>query len=157
MCCVCFVWSDIQEFYETTLLDDSKTSHEKTLETLRIASKWERESQPIANNQPKTEGCVCVCVRHCACARVCVCVCVCVRVRVWVCVSTVCECMHTMCVIKWKPYDLWLLPSPATSLLFRVCVCVHVSVCFNSLWVYAYHVCHQTKTVWFVTPSISSN
>ncbi|XP_025079739.1 disks large homolog 1-like [Pomacea canaliculata] len=39
---------DIQEFYETTLLDDSKTSHEKTMETLRIASKWEREA-PIVN------------------------------------------------------------------------------------------------------------
>lgn len=46
--------ADIQEFYETTLLDDSKTSHEKTMETLRIASKWEREA-PIVNSQPKTE------------------------------------------------------------------------------------------------------
>ncbi|XP_076454332.1 disks large homolog 1-like [Babylonia areolata] len=45
---------DIQEFYETTLLDDNKTSHEKTLETLRIASKWEREAPPT-NNQPKPE------------------------------------------------------------------------------------------------------
>ncbi|KAL8595972.1 hypothetical protein ACOMHN_018284 [Nucella lapillus] len=45
---------DIQEFYETTLLDDNKTSHEKTLETLRIASKWEREA-PGTNSQPKPE------------------------------------------------------------------------------------------------------
>nr|KAG5699269.1 hypothetical protein BaRGS_000471 [Batillaria attramentaria] len=45
---------DIQEFYETTLLDDSKTPQEKTLATLRIANKWEKET-PVANNQPKPE------------------------------------------------------------------------------------------------------
>ncbi|XP_055868833.1 disks large homolog 1-like isoform X3 [Biomphalaria glabrata] len=45
---------DIQEFYESTLLDESKTSHEKTLETLRIASKWERD-QPFTHSQPKAE------------------------------------------------------------------------------------------------------
>ncbi|XP_059172698.1 disks large homolog 4-like isoform X2 [Physella acuta] len=45
---------DIQEFYESTLLDENKTSHEKTLETLRIASKWERE-QPFTHSQPKAE------------------------------------------------------------------------------------------------------
>jgi len=83
-------------------LDDSKTSHEKTLETLRIASKWEREAQPIANNQPKAEVSVCVyvtdTVQACVCVRTCVraCMYVCVRVSV----STVCECMHIMCVIK---------------------------------------------------------
>lgn len=44
--------SDIQEFYEVTLLDDSKTTQQKTLETLQIASKWEREP-PITNSQPK--------------------------------------------------------------------------------------------------------
>ncbi|XP_014673326.1 PREDICTED: LOW QUALITY PROTEIN: disks large homolog 1-like [Priapulus caudatus] len=37
---------DIQEFYELTLLDDSKTLQQKTLETLQIAQKWEKE-QPI--------------------------------------------------------------------------------------------------------------
>lgn len=46
--------ADIQEFYESTLLDESKTSHEKTLETLRIASKWERD-QPFTHSQPKAE------------------------------------------------------------------------------------------------------
>lgn len=42
---------DIQEFYEVTLLDDSKSTHQKTLETLQIASKWERQP-PITNSQP---------------------------------------------------------------------------------------------------------
>ena len=46
--------SDIQEFYEITLLDDSKTTHQKTLETLQIASKWERQP-PITNSQPLSE------------------------------------------------------------------------------------------------------
>ncbi|ELU12399.1 hypothetical protein CAPTEDRAFT_46778, partial [Capitella teleta] len=32
---------DIQEFYEITLLNDQKTPHQKTIETLQIASKWE--------------------------------------------------------------------------------------------------------------------
>ncbi|CAG5136209.1 unnamed protein product, partial [Candidula unifasciata] len=45
---------DIQEFYESTLLDENKTSQEKTLETLRIASKWERE-QPFTHNHSKAE------------------------------------------------------------------------------------------------------
>lgn len=37
---------DIQEFYEITLLDDSKSVQQKTAETLQIASKWE-SSPPI--------------------------------------------------------------------------------------------------------------
>lgn len=45
---------DIQEFYECTLLDDSKSTQQKTLETLRIASKWEQEP-PITNTQPKID------------------------------------------------------------------------------------------------------
>ncbi|XP_048247341.1 disks large 1 tumor suppressor protein-like isoform X6 [Haliotis rufescens] len=45
---------EIQEFYEYTLLDDSKSTHEKTLETLQLASKWEREP-PAANNQTRME------------------------------------------------------------------------------------------------------
>ncbi|XP_069103811.1 disks large 1 tumor suppressor protein-like [Argopecten irradians] len=45
---------DIQEFYECTLLDDSKSTQQKTLETLRIASKWEQEP-PITNTQPKVD------------------------------------------------------------------------------------------------------
>ena len=32
---------DIQEFYELTLLDDTKTIQQKTVETLQIANKWE--------------------------------------------------------------------------------------------------------------------
>lgn len=38
------VISDIQEFYELTLLDESKTVQQKTAETLLIASKWEHEN-----------------------------------------------------------------------------------------------------------------
>lgn len=34
---------DIQDFYESTLLDESKTSQQKTLETLQIVSKWEQQ------------------------------------------------------------------------------------------------------------------
>ena len=40
---------DIQEFYEMTLLDETKTQQQKTIETLQIASKWER-NPPITNN-----------------------------------------------------------------------------------------------------------
>lgn len=39
-----FVCADIQEFYELTLLDETKTIHQKTVETLQIASKWEQEN-----------------------------------------------------------------------------------------------------------------
>ncbi|XP_053950779.1 disks large 1 tumor suppressor protein isoform X5 [Anastrepha ludens] len=38
---------DIQEFYELTLLDDSKTIQQKTAETLQIASKWEQDGHAI--------------------------------------------------------------------------------------------------------------
>ncbi|XP_042240843.1 uncharacterized protein LOC121878571 [Homarus americanus] len=38
---------DIQEFYEITLLDDSKSVQQKTAETLQIASKWEINSGPM--------------------------------------------------------------------------------------------------------------
>lgn len=33
--------TDIQEFYETTLLDEGKSSHQKTHETLEVAHRWE--------------------------------------------------------------------------------------------------------------------
>lgn len=36
--------ADIQEFYELTLLDDTKTIQQKTVETLQIATKWEQEN-----------------------------------------------------------------------------------------------------------------
>ncbi|KAI5750444.1 hypothetical protein M8J76_015606 [Diaphorina citri] len=39
---------DIQEFYELTLLDDSKTIQQKTAETIRIANKWETSDGTIA-------------------------------------------------------------------------------------------------------------
>lgn len=42
------VFADIQEFYELTLLDDSKSVQEKTAETIRIANKWETNDGPIA-------------------------------------------------------------------------------------------------------------
>lgn len=42
-----FTFTDIQEFYELTLLDDSKTIQQKTAETLQIASKWEQEGKSI--------------------------------------------------------------------------------------------------------------
>uniref|UniRef100_A0A8W7P3G2 L27 domain-containing protein n=1 Tax=Anopheles coluzzii TaxID=1518534 RepID=A0A8W7P3G2_ANOCL len=40
---------DIQEFYELTLLDESKTVQQKTAETLLIASKWEQDNAIKAN------------------------------------------------------------------------------------------------------------
>uniref|UniRef100_A0A182TYY6 L27 domain-containing protein n=1 Tax=Anopheles melas TaxID=34690 RepID=A0A182TYY6_9DIPT len=42
---------DIQEFYELTLLDESKTVQQKTAETLLIASKWEQDNAIKANEQ----------------------------------------------------------------------------------------------------------
>lgn len=40
---------DIQEFYELTLLDETKSVQEKTAETIRIANKWETSDGPIAS------------------------------------------------------------------------------------------------------------
>ena len=45
-----FFFSDIQEFYEITLLDDSKSVQQKTAETLQIANKWEISSGPITTH-----------------------------------------------------------------------------------------------------------
>ncbi|EFN73716.1 Disks large 1 tumor suppressor protein [Camponotus floridanus] len=44
-----FPWTvaDIQEFYELTLLDESKSVQQKTAETIRIADKWEASDGPI--------------------------------------------------------------------------------------------------------------
>uniref|UniRef100_A0A182LXA0 L27 domain-containing protein n=1 Tax=Anopheles culicifacies TaxID=139723 RepID=A0A182LXA0_9DIPT len=52
---------DIQEFYELTLLDESKTVQQKTAETLLIASKWEQDNAIKANEhqvhvEPPTFG-----------------------------------------------------------------------------------------------------
>lgn len=44
--CVCVfngLLADIQDFYETTLLDETKSTQQKTLETLQIVSKWEQQ------------------------------------------------------------------------------------------------------------------
>ncbi|KAL1464402.1 hypothetical protein WDU94_004052 [Cyamophila willieti] len=38
---------DIQEFYELTLLDDSKSIQQKTAETIRIANKWETNDSNV--------------------------------------------------------------------------------------------------------------
>uniref|UniRef100_A0A8D8AQK7 Disks large 1 tumor suppressor protein n=1 Tax=Culex pipiens TaxID=7175 RepID=A0A8D8AQK7_CULPI len=45
---------DIQEFYELTLLDDSKSIQQKTAETLLIASKWEQDNAVKANGNGTT-------------------------------------------------------------------------------------------------------
>ncbi|XP_038105511.1 disks large 1 tumor suppressor protein isoform X4 [Culex quinquefasciatus] len=45
---------DIQEFYELTLLDDSKSIQQKTAETLLIASKWEQDNAVKANENGTT-------------------------------------------------------------------------------------------------------
>ncbi|XP_065075363.1 disks large 1 tumor suppressor protein isoform X5 [Ochlerotatus camptorhynchus] len=45
---------DIQEFYELTLLDDSKSVQQKTAETLLIASKWEQDNAAKANENGNT-------------------------------------------------------------------------------------------------------
>ena len=42
-----FIFTDIQEFYELTLLDDTKSIQQKTAETIRIANKWEASDGPI--------------------------------------------------------------------------------------------------------------
>ncbi|XP_063707157.1 disks large 1 tumor suppressor protein isoform X3 [Culicoides brevitarsis] len=56
---------DIQEFYELTLLDDSKSIQQKTTETLLIASKWEQETvkctdandnNRVSSNLPLTQA-----------------------------------------------------------------------------------------------------
>ena len=62
--CVCVVLSlslhhssDIQEFYELTLLDDTKSVQQKTAETLQMASKWEtgqQQQQQHHQNEPLT-------------------------------------------------------------------------------------------------------
>ncbi|KAF8792353.1 Disks large 1 tumor suppressor protein like [Argiope bruennichi] len=44
---------DIQEFYEITLLDDTKSIQQKTAETLQIASKWENSPPLTQNNESK--------------------------------------------------------------------------------------------------------
>ena len=36
--------SDIQEYYEVTLLDDQKSLQQKTTETNQVASRWDRPS-----------------------------------------------------------------------------------------------------------------
>jgi len=45
---------DIQEFYEITLLNEDKTTQQKTAETLQIASKW--ESDPLISPSVDTDS-----------------------------------------------------------------------------------------------------
>ncbi|KAG7208147.1 hypothetical protein KM043_009714 [Ampulex compressa] len=47
---------DIQEFYELTLLDESKTVQQKTAETIRIADKWEASDGPITPTFAQNDG-----------------------------------------------------------------------------------------------------
>lgn len=49
-CSCCFV-ADIQEFYEITLLDETKSIHQKTVETLSMASKWEKQPPIVGATQ----------------------------------------------------------------------------------------------------------
>ena len=45
---------DIQEFYDTTLLDESKSVQQKTTETLQIVAKWE-QTLTIAGGVPQPQ------------------------------------------------------------------------------------------------------
>ncbi|KAK0164191.1 hypothetical protein PV328_002847 [Microctonus aethiopoides] len=47
---------DIQEFYELTLLDESKSVQQKTAETIRIADKWESSDGPITPTFAQNDG-----------------------------------------------------------------------------------------------------
>ncbi|XP_044731009.1 disks large 1 tumor suppressor protein isoform X3 [Chrysoperla carnea] len=47
---------DIQEFYELTLMDDTKSIQQKTAETIRIANKWETNDGPIAPSYTNNDG-----------------------------------------------------------------------------------------------------
>lgn len=45
-------FTDIQEYYEVTLLDDTKSTQQKTSETLHVAAKWDKQPllPPQSNN-----------------------------------------------------------------------------------------------------------
>ncbi|XP_053612188.1 disks large 1 tumor suppressor protein isoform X4 [Plodia interpunctella] len=47
---------DIQEFYELTLLDDTKSVQQKTAETIRIANKWEADNLRLRELLPAEES-----------------------------------------------------------------------------------------------------
>ena len=49
-----FYVADIQEFYECTLLDETKDNNQKTAETLQMVMKWEKEP-PIITSTLKSE------------------------------------------------------------------------------------------------------
>ena len=40
---ICDIMIDIQEYYEVTLLDDTKSVQQKTQETLHVAARWEKQ------------------------------------------------------------------------------------------------------------------
>ena len=43
---------DLQDFYEDTLLDENKSTQQKTVETLQIASRWELDPPIVASQLP---------------------------------------------------------------------------------------------------------
>lgn len=55
---------DIQEYYELTLLNDTKSVQQKMQETMEIVSKWDIEP-PIISNQMKTSSSVCSLPSYC--------------------------------------------------------------------------------------------
>ena len=46
---------EIQDFYECILLDDTKSSHEKTVETMHMASKLEKEAAALSDSHVKPD------------------------------------------------------------------------------------------------------
>lgn len=53
VCSPLLILTDIQEFYELTLMDGSKSITQKTLETLEVANRWENRN---FTNQQQPQG-----------------------------------------------------------------------------------------------------
>ena len=61
----CFFFADIQEFYRYTLVDDSKSTENKTEETLKLAERWQGHPPPVPSEvtnlaQKSLDGMVCL-------------------------------------------------------------------------------------------------
>ena len=61
----CHLISDIQEFYQYTLDDDSKSAESKTEETLKLAERWQSHPPPVPSEvaelaQKSLDGVVCL-------------------------------------------------------------------------------------------------
>lgn len=61
----CFFLTDIQEFYRYTLVDDSKSTENKTEETLKLAERWQSHPPPVPSEvtdlaQKSLDGMVCL-------------------------------------------------------------------------------------------------